>query len=382
MLSNPLLANDSGDVNAATKETLLQLLTNREAKAEGNPRETGDAKNEDNAKVDNAKVDNAPEKEKTKEKKNKKIDEAFRTKVMGIIEGLDNPKEVLNELIANGTLELTPNDIKLLRVALDIVDQAENAPIYESKIINGTTPIDHRDRYKTYNVTVNRTGLTIVEFHDASAAPWEIKHFTPSEYFKINKGYTSNTLEISPEVSHATSNIFVTLNGYPNPIQFNIKYKNEYRDGLSTFTLAYMSPSTIAKIEGSKGEESIEEYDIFEQQPATSVDMGDKKTIPYRLLQQFASTGAFPLDEFPTAQKVVTTSPEICEIWFVNNSFLIRTNYIYMAGYGDVVMGGGGNNVYVSKNLDSSITFNVAGTNKTVLIPDYSMFANEISYDN
>lgn len=299
-----------------------------------------------------------------------------QARLLTILKQTDNPKAVLEGLILEGELALSPNDIYTLRAAIDVVEKAENSPLVEPTVINDEYMIDHRDRYKMYDIYVHDTGETLIEFLDATGQPWPIFDHSDGKYFDVSLG-EDHMLWITPQERHRKSNFFVTLVEYSAPIQFNIQFTNEKRHGLATFKLPFISP-TNSKAKKASNTSSID----LETMVASSRKGGNdgslsENKIDLPTLSYLAATGRFrPGTEAALlAQQILVSNAKIAQVWYYKEQFVIRTQY-QMYSFDNVVNSGGAMKVYVATSLNSIVQFFDGQKDISLLIPDYHNYGH------
>lgn len=288
--------------------------------------------------------------------------------LLKVLENTDHPKSVLELLVEDGTLALSPNDIFILRLSVELVEQARKKPLVESQVINDQYPISGKNRYATHSVFINESGTTMIEFLDMSGAPLPIHDFSPVSGFKVEKSEV-NTLWISSEEKYKASNMFIMLKDYDAPLQFNLTYKMEMRHGLASFKVPQISPinpnlngkadtSTIAHLKAGK--------------PLKGVNYLDQTAE----LGYLAETGSFKQDSVmgEKASRVLTSDSSLAEIWVYEGKFLIRSPYILLEGFESVENQNGHFKVYVTSNLNSSLDLSVNGADRTVYVPDSHLY--------
>lgn len=291
------------------------------------------------------------------------------TALQAVLKRTDDPNALLNALIAEGTLQLSPNDIFLLRLAIDEIERAKNQNFVNPTLINDEYMVDYRDRYKTYDLFVHDTGETLLEFLDINGEPWPIFDKSESDDLNIRQG-EDHMLWISPNTKYRQLNLFVTLQGYKNPIQFIVKYSNDKRHGLTTFKIPTVSPtSTLAKTTKSQGNVTLSSL-------SNTVESANSDFAPeglsYEDLTYLASTGRFREESElnASAVNVLVSDPSIAQVWFVRDRFVVRTPY-FLYGFDDIINAGGAMRVFVTSRLNSVVPMNTGSGQVNLYIPNY-----------
>lgn len=290
-----------------------------------------------------------------------------------VLSQADNPSAVLQGLISEGTLELSPNDILLLRMTLDQIDQATNKNFVNPKLINDQYMIDHKDRYKTYEIFIHDSGETLIEFLDINGEPWPIYDHSDNENVNIRLG-EDHMLWMSPKTKYREFNFFVTLKEYKNPIQFVVKYSNEKRHGLATFKLPYVSPtSTLGNSKTEMGPK-VSLRQLANQIPSAGA-ANQGIDITFEELSYLASTGRFRegSEMARSAVNVLVSDPSLAQVWFVQDKFVVRTPY-NLYRFDEIVNAGGAMKVFVSSTLNTVVPINTGSEQVSLYIPDYHKY--------
>ncbi|MEZ8241000.1 MULTISPECIES: DotH/IcmK family type IV secretion protein [Vibrio] len=285
-----------------------------------------------------------------------------------ILSQTDDPKSILETLIAEGPLSNSFNDIFLLRLVADELQRAKNSPLLETEIINDQYSVDHTDRFKMYDIYVHDSGETLLEFLDVTGHPWPIFDFSPTKSLETRKGEL-NMLWINPLVKHVKTSLFVSLSEYSAPIQFNIRYSNDKRHGFASFKLPFISPinPNVNKAPSNTN---------FDLEISTASKEDGQITIREQLdsreLSYLASTGRFR-DKTKLKQEaipVMVSDPSIATVWFYNGNFIVRTpNQLY--SFDRMVSSEGEMKVFISSTLNSIVPLNRSGETVNLFIPDY-----------
>lgn len=286
-----------------------------------------------------------------------------------ILSQTDDPKTLLESLIKDGTLALSPNDIFLLRLLVDEVEKAKNSPFVSPTIINDQYNIDQTDRYKMYDIYVHDTGETLIEFLDITGEPWPIFDNSEGKGFDIQKG-ENNMLWITPKERHRQTNFFVTLEEYPAPIQFNIHYSNEKRHGLASFKVPAISP-TNSKATSTKPSQIVNLGDVGKGF-SNNANASNRQVLQVVDLSYLASTGRFKPDSDLSreAQPVFISDSNVASIWFYDDTFIIRTSY-QLYSFDKVINSEGAMKVFLASRLNSIVPFYKNGATINVFIPEY-----------
>ncbi|CAH6942811.1 conserved exported hypothetical protein [Vibrio chagasii] len=300
-------------------------------------------------------------------------------KLRQILSQVDDPKGTLETLIAEGGLEISFNDIFLMRLVADEVQRAKNTPIIDTEIINDQYSIDHTDRFKMYDLYVHTSGDTLIEFLDVTGQPWPIHDKSSTKSLDITKGEL-NTLEISPTEKYKNTNFFVTLKEYGAPIQFNVIYKNSKRHGFASFKLPFISPiNPKANAVGT----TSNTFDLELAGNRSSNSGSEPQTfineqLDTRELSYLASTGRFKEGTKLKNESipVVVSDPTIAKVWFYSGHFIVRTSN-QMYSFDRMINSAGPMKVFVASNLNSIVPFNRNGQNVNLFIPEYHSYVGQ-----
>lgn len=353
----------------ATKDALVNLLT-------GTAEENGGATPEETI-VSNAFNQEDDSQYISKDDLNSLLEMSSDKQRLFIAELLDqsaNPLGLVQELIKLQVLDLSPKEIKFVRNMADLKLEAQNSPLATPEVRSGAVKFDSKNRYKTYEFYVHDSGVTALEFYDANGQRWPIVHETEVNDFSLSRGFYNNTLLIEAVTPYKAAFSYISLEGYPNPIAIKITYKRRVRDGIRTFHIPF-----IYKVK-SDGSSSKATYSPMTAIKADDGKGGNGSKIPdidYQELLYLASVGHFdedkPSSEF--AVPVLVDQPQIASIWRYGTKFIIRSRFQLMSHqYETYVPSTDGVFVYVAKELDTAISFNVNGNTQDVLIPDYHLF--------
>ncbi|UTZ34770.1 hypothetical protein HB762_26275 (plasmid) [Vibrio campbellii] len=286
---------------------------------------------------------------------------------------VSDPEFVLQELVRNGELALTPEEIRFILSALDLKSRALNTPLMTPDVVSGLVEFNPKNRYSTYEFNIHESGITTLEFFDANGERWKIVDFTPANGFKLNHGYHDNMLTIQSEIPYKQAYTYVHLDGYKNQISIKLNYNNQVRDGIRTFTIPF-----LYKINEGSGETSIS------YTPLSSIRASDAPTdsqkIPDLVYQDlmYIATMGFPDENgqsYPYFKKVFVDKPEIAQIWSYGSKYIVRSRFQLMSHqYQAYVPSSDDVAVYVADELDTVIDFNVSGKTESVYLPDYHLY--------
>jgi flagellar motility protein MotE (MotC chaperone) len=298
-----------------------------------------------------------------------------------ILRQIDDPKAVLQSLVAEGELSLSPNDIYLTRLASALIEKAENEQLVAPETINNMYQIDTEDRYKTYDVYIHDSGTTMIEFLDVTGAPWPIYDISPAAAFNVQRP-EDNSMWVTVKERFKNNNIFITLDKFKAPLQFNLIYSSTKRHGMATYVLPFISP-TNQNADRSNKSNRVDLQNPQAGQPTAPRDRSGSgsailtvSTIDQQVLSYLANTGGFEAgsDSEKNAKSVMVSDSKVAKIWFYNDKFLVRTPYVLLEPFENVVNSGGVMKVYVASDLNSIISFQGGGSDHEMLIPDYHQY--------
>lgn len=292
-----------------------------------------------------------------------------------------DPAAVLEGLISEGSLALSPDDIYLVRLVIDMIAEAENKPLVNPAVINKPYLIDINNRYSSYIVYLHSSGETLIEFLDVNGDPWPIFDHSKTDAFDVRKG-EEHMLWLTPTTIHRQTNFFVMLKDYSAPIQFELKYSNEMRHGLATFKIPKLSPISIVQAEkrDMHGSDTVDLENVGYQKnmyqlSASSVD-GHAKLIDQDLdlktLLFLGETGRFePGSEASDEAKSLQVSDEqVAQVWFYKDKFIVRSRY-RMYSYDRVLNASGDIKVYLCDSLNSMVPFFDGQSDHVLFLPNY-----------
>ena len=376
---------ESGDLESDALASLLsQTLKEQEADTRNKEKEQKDI-----AAKDDSKKDMRGDQKKTKANvfvqsnssdgySPEEYDEKA-TRLRQILSQVDDPKGTLETLIAEGGLQISFNDIFLMRLVADEVQRAKNTPIIDTKIINDQYSIDHTDRFKMYDLYVHTSGETLVEFLDVTGQPWPIHGKPDTNGLEINLGEL-NTLEISPKEKYKKTNFFVTLKEYGAPIQFNVIYDNSKRHGFASFKLPFISPINpkANAVNSPTNTFDLELAGSNSNSSSSDPQSFIKEQLDTRELSYLASTGRFKEGTKLKNESipVVVSDPSIAKVWFYSGHFIVRTSN-QMYSFDRMINSAGPMKVFVASNLNSIVPFSRNGQNVNLFIPEYHSYVGQ-----
>ncbi|MFM2668688.1 DotH/IcmK family type IV secretion protein [Vibrio mediterranei] len=286
---------------------------------------------------------------------------------------LDDPRTLLELLIAEGDLALSPNDVVLSRVIEEILLKAENRALVTPDLINKPFMIDPNDRFSTYELKLHASGETLLEFLDKNGDPWPIWDNSEPPGYDVRLG-EDHMIWISPSDKYKNGNFFVTLQGYPSPIQFIVKYDNKERHGFVSFKLPLISPTSTRPPPAL-----VSKTRDLEATPSTSQSsVVNTSALSLDVLSYIAETGRMKpnSDISRNAQRLQVNDSSLASVWFYDDQFIVRTPY-EMHYYDNMIYGSGGMKVYIAQSLNSVVPLFDGIQDRSLFIPDYHQYVTE-----
>ncbi|WP_026959771.1 DotH/IcmK family type IV secretion protein [Aliagarivorans taiwanensis] len=303
--------------------------------------------------------------------------EEYYERLEAILSQIDKETDLemmYRQLVADGVLDMSLRDIRLLRMAIEARDKIENQPLVDVTSNHAVYNVTPNQRYQTYEVTVNRNGTTLLEFLDATGQAWPVNDHSDSPDFILKAGSRSHFMEVQSNRPYGENSVFLFLDQYESPLMIDLSYSRDQRHSIVTFRLPFIHPDNLP--ESEHGERNTD--GLTGIVPVSTATQGDEvEQVSYEELTYFATTGYWPIDGAASskANKVLVSAPELAEVWRVGSQFVIRSRHIPVIDWDEMHPAPNGVRVYVAKSLNTSILMHVeGGDTRQLLIPDYHLY--------
>lgn len=198
-------------------------------------------------------------------------------------------------------LQMTPDQIKKMRLMLDEKQKAENEPVKTVKPVTSSVPVDLSPGAIIPLVRLARDNSSSLIFMDATGQPWPVASYDTSivSAFEVTAPPSQkHVLKISPKKAHVQGNLSVSLQGLHVPVVIQLIEGSDKVDYRKEFHIAALGPNAKA--------------------------VRDSANINDKVLLDF-------LDGVPPTQaKAVKTDNKQIKVWELEGILYVRTNALLL----------------------------------------------------
>jgi hypothetical protein len=234
---------------------------------------------------------------------------------------------------------MTPESARKVRILSELLLQAQSSPVMPIKPAQDVVVMDLSPGGMPPVIRTRDGFNTVLNFVDSIGGPWPIEWSLPgndayAEVKPSEAGKTTHTLVLNAKTKYETTNYTVKLMGLDEPLMFILENSIS---GITDFKITYkipkIGPSTsLDKPIGGYGQNGGARNAILD------IEMDD--------LDTFYSTPPLKAVVIPTSQ------PQLAQVWYYKNKFIVKTRHELAADYERISYGPNGWKVFALSKIE------------------------------